>query len=196
MTMFCGQKFSNTAEVEKLIEGLRISELPAGAVLVDIGTAHGFYAIAAAKKLLEIEADALIIAVDFSKKMLRHAVRAAEKAGVASKILFVLADVEHLPLSEGTIDRVTCGGSLNEYQHPDIALEEICRVLKRNAIFYAMNLHAIGGIGGFFQKFEGFCLKLTYHSSELWSALFSKMGLETIRKEMLGSVMFSTTKKP
>ncbi len=195
MSVFCGRKFSNRSEAEKLIDMTQFDRLPQAPVLVDFGTGHGFYAVAMAKKLSDMKSGGFVIAIDFSRKMLHRALDFAEKNRVGPDILWVVADVEKTPIESGSVDRVTCGGSLNEYQQPETAVAEACRILKKESVFYAMNLFLKNGWTGWFQKFAAFSLGLSYHPVEHWNRVFGQNKLEIGKQDRLGAVMFTSLKK-
>lgn len=196
MSVFCGRKFSNRTEAEKLIDMMQFDRLPEAPVLVDFGTSHGFYAVAQAKKLLDMNSDGFVIAIDFSGKMLHRALDFAEKNRVGPGILWIIADVEKTPIERESVDRVTCGGSLNEYQHPEMAVAEARRILKKDSIFYPMNLFLKNGWAGWIQKLAGFSLGLSYYSVEHWNRVFDQNKLEIVEQDQLGAAMFTSLKKP
>ncbi len=67
---------------------------------------------------------ASVVGADFSREMLRGAVR----RGVAA--VFVQADAERLPLPAASVDVVTCGFALRNFGSLERAFEEIGRVLR------------------------------------------------------------------
>lgn len=195
MTVFCAQKFSNAMESKILLEMIAPTELADEPVFVDLGTSHGFYAIEIAGKLREIHSDGFVIAVDFSKKMLRCAVAAAERSGVGEKILWLLADVENLPLAAACADRVTCGGSLNEYRHAEKAIQESARILKNNGRYFTMNLFSKGVFTRFLLSVIHLVTGLSFFNKEYWNSLFIRNGFQILQQEIRGIVMFTLSKK-
>ncbi len=192
MTLMCGNIFSNTRESGILKESLKLDELTGNDWVVDIGTSHGFYAIEVAKHLKKVGSSARVMAVDFSKKMLKQASKRATQSGVDDCILFVLADVEALPFRQNFARRVSCGGSLNEYRHPDIALQEISRILKPDGVFFAMNLF-LNSMAWPILKFLALS-GLTFHRLRDWNARFRSL-FEIRNQFQSGIIMISTLSK-
>jgi uncharacterized protein YbaR (Trm112 family) len=195
MGLFCGRKFPNATEAEKLIAMLEWDGLPPDPVFVDFGTSHGFYAITIAKKLAETNRAGLVIALDFSRKMLVRAYASAVKHDVADKILWILADVEKTPMADASVDRVSCGGSLNEYQRPQAAMAEAQRILKENSIYYAMNLFLKRGAAGSLQKLFAFLLGLSYYPADEWNRLFTLNKFTISKQDRIGAVLFTVLRK-
>lgn len=75
-----------------------------------------------------------IFCVDLSHEMAQKAkakrdrvLRLAEEMGT---VRVTLADSEHLPFTDGSIDYVTCANSFHHYPHPEGVVREMHRVLK------------------------------------------------------------------
>ena len=75
----------------------------------------------------------LALAGDLRAYGLDFADRAVLEAKTTGAGLAV-ADAEHLPYAEGSFDYVTNIGSVEHYLHPDQALREMARVLKRSGL--------------------------------------------------------------
>ncbi|MBN1263429.1 MAG: class I SAM-dependent methyltransferase [Candidatus Pacebacteria bacterium] len=86
-------------------------------IILDVGT--GTQAIP--KELAPLLPDGSILAFDLSADMLRA-------DGTTSADLF-RADAHQIPLAEGSVDVVTARMILHHLEKPDVALEEMCRVL-------------------------------------------------------------------
>lgn len=195
MNLFCGSAFSNTMESEKLVRMLDFNSLPQDPVFVDHGTSHGFYAIIIAKKLKEIHSNGFVIAIDFSKKMLYNAIEAAEKNRVSDKILWLWADVEDTPLADESVDRISCGGSLNEYRRADKAVAEAARTLKNGGSYVTMNLFTRNKMLGFFLSVIHTLSGLCFFTRNRWNIIFSDNGFRISEQETRGMVMFTVSKK-
>ena len=195
MTVFCAKKCTNTIEAEKIIQWIHFEELPENPVFVDVGTSHGFYAIEIAKRLKESNSTGYIVAIDFSRKMLYEATRAAHKNLVSERIIWVLADVEECPILSDTVNIVTCGGSLNEYRNPQKAIQEAVRILKTNGSYVTMNLFVKNLFTGLFLSIIHLISGLSFYSNELWNNLFSRFGFRITQQEKSGIVMFTVSKK-
>jgi ubiquinone/menaquinone biosynthesis C-methylase UbiE/uncharacterized protein YbaR (Trm112 family) len=195
MRIFWGRNFSNAVEAQQLIELLQLNDLPDWPVFIDLGTSHGFYAITIAKKLKETDSRGFVIGIDFSKKMLSQAVAASEKAAVAEKIVWLLADAEKLPLFNGAVDRISCGGSLNEYREPQKVLNESKRVLKENGSGVIMNLYKNGIVSKILFPLIHFFSGLSFFSKETWDQMLIKNGFKISKQRTGGVVMFSLLQK-
>lgn len=195
MTVFCGQNFTNAMEIEKITQMMEFGTLPENPILLDVGTGHGFYAIALAKKLIAENSAGFVIAIDFSKKMLCQAVAAAERSSVGEKIIWILADVEDCPVADTSVDRVTCGGSLNEYRHPEKAVQESARILKKEGNYLTMNLFRKNALISFLLLILHWASGLLFFSKEYWNYLFTRSGFQILRQETIGMAMFTISKK-
>ena len=71
-----------------------------------------------------------IIACDISEGMMKYGREKAEKLRVSGKIEFVRADSEKLPFDTASFDAVTVGFGVRNFEHLEIGLSEIYRVLK------------------------------------------------------------------
>ena len=122
---------------EQIIEGdhsLPLGELMQaadveGKVVLDVGAGTGI--------LVEngLKAGASMwIALDLSEKML-DVLKTKFSDAIEDTILDTLhADIHHLPLDNETIDRVLCHNAYPHFHNPEVALEEIYRVLKPTGI--------------------------------------------------------------
>lgn len=191
MRLFCGGRFTLENEKHWLTDRVVVSE---GRMHVDLGTSHGFYAIAIAEAMKKSSVDGCVIAIDFSKAMLRQAVARAERHDVTDRILFILADVENLPLSGDSANGVTCGGSLNEYAHAETVIAEAHRVLQPNARFVTMHLIDPGGMVGFFARLAGLT-GLRFLTPTAWASLFTRSGFRATSSDRRGMAEFTTLEK-
>jgi len=191
MSALTAERFSNTREHEWLEQ--MVSQYIHGDVLpVDIGTAHGFYALSVAAALKAAEKSQFVIAIDFSLGMLTEAVRAAEQLNLQDRILFILADVENLPLRDDVSGMVTCGGGLNEYAHVATALEEVRRIMTPDGRFVAMHLHKGKGVLALLQDFIHHTCGLRFPEHDEWSQLFEQASLRHRPNLRKGVVSWTT----
>ena len=70
----------------------------------------------------------IVIGLDLSWPMLRHAQQMVEKEGIHN-ILFVRASAFKLPFADASFSYVNCCGALHLFDRPEAALQEIRRVL-------------------------------------------------------------------
>ena len=97
--------------------------LPAGSVVLDVGTGPGRVArlIAAACPTVEVEG------VDLSPEMIARATSTA--LTTSASVRFQVCDVVTLPFADGSVDLVVSTLSLHHWDDPAAGLNEIVRVL-------------------------------------------------------------------
>jgi ubiquinone/menaquinone biosynthesis C-methylase UbiE len=98
--------------------------LPAGSVVLDVGTGPGRVArlIAAACPTVEVEG------VDLSPEMIARATSTANRTRT-SNLRFRVGDVAALPFAHDSVDLVVSTLSLHHWDDPAVGLKEIVRVL-------------------------------------------------------------------
>lgn len=195
MSLFMAQRFPNAAESEKLIRLIDWDSLPEDAVFVDLGTSHGFYATTIAGHLRQMNKRGLVIAFDFSLPMLKQAALRAQEMGLADRILWVSADVQKNPLTPAGVDRITCGGGLNEYGRPDVVLQEVTRLLNHRGAFVGMFLQRGPGLIGLVQDLVHHVTGLRFLSKTHWHDHFAKSGLRIVSDECKGIVRFTVARR-
>ena len=104
--------------------------------LLDVGCGTGFLL-----DLLAKQRPAEYCGLDLSDEMLKVA-RGKAIPGAA----FVQGRSERLPYEDGSFDIVTCSQSFHHYPHPDQAMREALRVLRRGGL-YILSDTGIGGVG-------------------------------------------------
>lgn len=92
--------------------------------LLDIGCGTGTFA----RRVLKEHRSAEVWGVDFSRKMIRAGVHHSEDCD--SRIRFVQADSEALPMADDSFDVVTCSNSFHHYPNQSAAVTEMHRVLR------------------------------------------------------------------
>lgn len=107
--------------------------LPPRGVVLDLAASTGLYGRMAAGAP---ETD-LVVVNDLAPAMLAEA-RRRWTGGPA--VVWVRAEGQALPLASGSVDRVYCGGSLNEMTRPWAVLAEVRRVLRRDGGALFMSL--------------------------------------------------------
>lgn len=83
-------------------------------------------------------------ATDFSE----HMIRKARSKPPSSRLHFSVQDACRLPYASETFDAVIISNALHIMPHPEKALSEIRRVLKRDGVLIAPTFTAAGSIGG------------------------------------------------
>jgi SAM-dependent methyltransferase len=99
-------------------------------IILDVPAGTGVFTVLKYKGL----AEATVIAVDYSMRMLQKARRRLVEIG-ADNVILVHADVTRLPLLESSIDRVFSMNGLHAIKPKEKAIEEINRVLKPGGRF-------------------------------------------------------------
>ncbi len=95
--------------------------------ILDVATGTGDFAIEIAKHLKPQE----IIGIDISCEMMNKAEEKTRKLGMEDKIKFSRQDSEHLEFEDESFDAITVAFGIRNFQHMDLALNEMSRVLKK-----------------------------------------------------------------
>ena len=95
-----------------------------GLRLLDIGCGTGNFV----RRVLSEHKSAEVWGLDFSRKMIRAG--AQRHASEDSRVRFVQADSETLPLADDSFDVVTCSNSFHHYPNQTAAVAEMYRVLR------------------------------------------------------------------
>ena len=72
-----------------------------------------------------------VIGVDFSHEMLRLGLRKVRGKGVSSRVGLAQGDAMRLPLQDRSVDAAVISFGIRNVQAPDVALDELSRVLRR-----------------------------------------------------------------
>lgn len=110
------------ALTERLIRALGVSP---GDVVADVACGLGQSTVQVAR-----DTGARAIGIDLSPDSIGAARRAAEHAGLAGSVEFLVGDAEALPLESGAVDGVLCECSLCTFPDKERAAAELARVLK------------------------------------------------------------------
>jgi arsenite methyltransferase len=105
---------------------LRFAEIEAGETILDIGCGAGLDAVLAARRT---GPTGRVIALDFLAEMLERTSAAAAEAELTN-IETLEAEMEAIPLSDGTIDHVISNGVVNLSARKRRVLAECVRVLR------------------------------------------------------------------
>jgi ubiquinone/menaquinone biosynthesis C-methylase UbiE len=100
-------------------------------VCVDVGSGPGSLAIALAR-ITRLH----VYSLDIKEGMTQVALRNIAKAGLASRVTAVTADVCRMPFDDGSVDLVVSRGSLPFWEDRGGAFREIYRVLKPGGTAY------------------------------------------------------------
>ncbi|MCK3686224.1 bifunctional demethylmenaquinone methyltransferase/2-methoxy-6-polyprenyl-1,4-benzoquinol methylase UbiE [Maribellus sp. YY47] len=101
--------------------------------ILDIATGTGDFAVAASK-LGEVK----ITGIDISEGMLNVAREKIAKEQLTKKIEVQKADSENLPFANNEFDAAIVGFGVRNFEHLEIGLKEICRVIKPGGTFFVL----------------------------------------------------------
>lgn len=107
---------------KKAVRELADENRPLKVLDVACGTAD--FTIAIAK---QVAAGSTVLGVDISEGMMAVGREKIRQAGVAAEL--TVADCEALPYDEGTFDRISVGFGVRNFEHLELGLSEMCRVL-------------------------------------------------------------------
>ena len=96
--------------------------------ILDIATGTGDFAILACRELQP----QFLIGADISEGMMEVGREKVQQAGLADKVSFAREDCTALSFADATFDAVTVAFGVRNFEHLDIALGEMCRVLRPN----------------------------------------------------------------
>ena len=94
--------------------------------LLDVACGTGDFSIAASQAGVS-----RIIGIDISEKMLEIGRKKVEAAGLAAKIDLRYGDSERMEIADETFDAVTVAFGVRNFEHLEIGLKEMYRVLKQ-----------------------------------------------------------------
>jgi ubiquinone/menaquinone biosynthesis C-methylase UbiE len=112
----------------RVVADVAAAVLPAGAVVLDVGTGPG-----RVPQLIAAACPQVVVrGVDLSPEMIARATAtaAAGPADAAERIEFQVADVAALPFEDGSVDLVVSSISRHHWDDPSAGLREIVRVLR------------------------------------------------------------------
>jgi ubiquinone/menaquinone biosynthesis C-methylase UbiE len=110
---------------EKILDRIQgVLQVPPNAVFLDAGCGTGDHSIRIAKRGFHC------IGVDISEWVLAQAAKKIEKAGVQEKVALQCHALGRLPFSDGGFDVVHCRGVLMHIPRWEVAVQDLCRVLK------------------------------------------------------------------
>lgn len=104
--------------------------------ILDIATGTGDFAILACRELQPQS----LIGADISEGMMEVGREKVQQAGLTDKISFVREDCTALSFADATFDAVTVAFGVRNFEHTDIALSEMCRVLRPNGHLIILEL--------------------------------------------------------
>ena len=104
--------------------------------ILDIATGTGDFAILACRELQP----QFLIGADISEGMMEVGREKVQQAGLADKVSFAREDCTALSFADATFDAVTVAFGVRNFEQLDIALGEMCRVLRPNGHLVILEL--------------------------------------------------------
>ncbi|MBI4208439.1 MAG: methyltransferase domain-containing protein [Deltaproteobacteria bacterium] len=142
--------------------------------ILDVASGTGILALRLAEKAPRGE----IVGMDISPEMVEIA---NQKAEGFPNVEFVVGNVEAMPFPDETFDVVTCSYSFHHFPDPDVALEEIHRVLKKGGKLYIIDPYKAIPFGyvnwALDQIFEG---PIWFQSARGFRKLYQQHGFQKI----------------
>ena len=92
--------------------------------VLDVACGTGDFTIEIAQK---VGKGSEVIGVDISEGMMAVGREKIKKAGVSAELL--VADCEDLPYADNTFDRISVGFGVRNFEHLELGLSQMCRVL-------------------------------------------------------------------
>ncbi len=117
----------------KAVKEIIDSEQPM--TILDVACGTGDFTIEIARKAA---GGSRVTGIDLSEGMMKIGREKIKKAGVEAEM--VQGDCEALPYDEGTFDRISVGFGVRNFEHLDVGLKEMCRVLKTDGKLVVLEL--------------------------------------------------------
>ncbi len=123
----------------KQLETIALKEVQvrAGEEVLDVGCGRATDAVELSKN------SGRCIGLEPSQRMLSYAKTCVRQNGNGVSLIRGLG--EHLPLKDASLDKIVCKGALDHFPHPQVAIEEMARVLRPNgkAVIAVANLQSL-----------------------------------------------------
>jgi ubiquinone/menaquinone biosynthesis C-methylase UbiE len=113
----------------RVVADVSAEQLPAGAVVLDVGTGPGRVPMMIAEKCPQLS----LIGVDLSPEMIAHATATRSQVSGPGQVGFQVADVARLPFADGSVDFVVSSISMHHWDDVAAGLREVVRVLRPGA---------------------------------------------------------------
>ncbi len=103
--------------------------------VLDVACGTGDFTVEIARK---VAVGGRVTGIDLSEGMMKIGREKIAKAGVEAEM--VQGDCEALPYDEGTFDRISVGFGVRNFEHLELGLQEMCRVLKTDGKLVVLEL--------------------------------------------------------
>jgi ubiquinone/menaquinone biosynthesis C-methylase UbiE len=153
--------------------------------VLDAGSGSGFHSLMIAQHVPE----GAVIAVDISPQMLERLERNALKQGLRDRVEITLADGLSLPLEDSSVDRAISAAVWHHLDDPQMACDELVRVLKpggRAVVSDLLIQGSIRGLEGHDRAFE----------PEDMRRILERSGLAAVEVEVLGRWVIGSGTRP
>lgn len=105
--------------------------------VLDVACGTGDFTIEIAQKAAD---GSEVIGIDLSEGMMKIGREKIAAAGVGISATMVQGDCEELPYDDATFDRISVGFGVRNFEHLDVGLAEMCRVLKQDGKLVILEL--------------------------------------------------------
>lgn len=112
-------------------------------LVLDVATGTGDLAVAVQKGT-----GAEVVGLDLSQKMLDVGIEKIKKLNLADKISMQKGDAENLPFEDNKFDAVSVAFGVRNFEHLEIGLSELRRVVKENKSVYILEFSKVEGFLG------------------------------------------------
>lgn len=111
--------------IDKIWRKKALREIPAGSYVLDEACGTADFSIAAIR-----QGAGKVVGIDITENMLEIGKVKVAKAGMSDRVELLLADGEDLPFADETFDAVIIAFGIRNYEHKELGLKEMYRVLK------------------------------------------------------------------
>lgn len=186
LSILTGETFSVEREYALMNEWTNVQ---AGECVMDLGTSTGLYARGLMTKVINTT-----FAVDLAWGMLTEAQKyiAREKR---QGIVLLRAAAENLPFRDESMDAVVVGGSFNEMNSIEKALQETQRVVRRDGRMFVMSLSQAAKTRGQIVQTVLKPSGIKFPNVNEFNAMVKRAGWNVAEQELKGVVLFSLLKK-
>ena len=126
---------TNVRNEDIISEILQKGGIRNGAKVLDVACGTGDFTIEIAQKVAD---GSEVIGIDLSDGMMKIGREKIAAAGVSATM--VQGDCEELPYGDATFDRISVGFGVRNFEHLEVGLAEMCRVLKQDGKLVILEL--------------------------------------------------------
>lgn len=156
-------------KIKKFI--LPLLNFKADDILLDIACGTGIFVQA----LKEENKNVKITGIDFAQNMITKAIKKFPE------IDFIAADVEKMPFSDNSFDKVICLNAFPHFENKNKAIREIARVLKKNGLFILAHTDSKRNIDAYHRKAGGVIAEDLMPDNEVLTKILDENGFKRIK---------------